>query len=67
MLHNISCYQSLCSRFTIFSNISTWLQILPGAHKSQMDMYYTLRTALLEFYANHDPMLPEIQTILKSG
>jgi len=35
--------------------------------KAKMDMYYTLRTALPEFYTNRDPMLPEIQKILKSG
>jgi len=35
--------------------------------KAKMDMYYTLRTALPEFYLNRDPMLPEIQAILKAG
>jgi hypothetical protein len=32
-----------------------------------MDMYYTLRTALPEIYTNRDPMLPEIQKVLKAG
>jgi hypothetical protein len=32
-----------------------------------MEMFYTLRTALPEFYQNRDPMLPEIQKILKLG
>lgn len=35
--------------------------------KSKIEMFYTLRTALPEFYANRDPMLPEIQYILKLG
>lgn len=35
--------------------------------KTKIDMYYTLRTALPEFYTNRDPMLPEIQKILKLG
>jgi len=35
--------------------------------KAKMDMYYTLRTALPEFFTNRDPMLPEIQKVLKAG
>ncbi|PNF24411.1 Retinol-binding protein pinta [Cryptotermes secundus] len=35
--------------------------------KTKMDMYYTLRTALPEIFTNRDPMLPEIQHILKLG
>ena len=35
--------------------------------KAKMDMYYTLRTALPEIYTNRDPMLPEIQKVLKAG
>ncbi|XP_021933631.1 retinol-binding protein pinta-like, partial [Zootermopsis nevadensis] len=35
--------------------------------KSKIEMFYTLRTALPEFFTNRDPMLPEIQNVLKSG
>ena len=35
--------------------------------KAKMDMYYTLKSALPEFFTNRDPMLPEIQKILKAG
>ncbi|XP_069691387.1 retinol-binding protein pinta-like [Periplaneta americana] len=35
--------------------------------KSKLDMYYTFRTALPEFFSRRDPMLPEIQEILKLG
>jgi hypothetical protein len=32
-----------------------------------MDMFYSLRTALPEFFTRRDPMLPELQHILKLG
>jgi len=35
--------------------------------KTKMDMFYTLRTALPEFFTRRDPMLPELQHILKMG
>lgn len=35
--------------------------------KTKMDMFYSLRTALPEFFTRRDPMLPEIQHILKLG
>ncbi|XP_034236646.1 retinol-binding protein pinta-like [Thrips palmi] len=35
--------------------------------KAKLDSYYTMRTLLPEFFSNRDPMLPEIQEILKLG
>ncbi|XP_069691384.1 retinol-binding protein pinta-like [Periplaneta americana] len=35
--------------------------------KAKLDMYHTLKTALPEFYTNRDPMLPEIQHLMKLG
>lgn len=35
--------------------------------KAKLDSYYTMRTLLPEFFTNRDPMLPEIQEILKLG
>lgn len=35
--------------------------------KTKMDMFYTLRTVLPEFFTRRDPMLPELQRILKLG
>ncbi|XP_069691386.1 retinol-binding protein pinta-like [Periplaneta americana] len=35
--------------------------------KAKLDMYYTLKTALPEFYTRRDPMLPENQELLKLG
>ncbi|XP_046386013.1 alpha-tocopherol transfer protein-like [Ischnura elegans] len=34
--------------------------------KRKLDMYYTMRTALPEFFANRDPMRPEIQEVFKN-
>ncbi|XP_071443165.1 alpha-tocopherol transfer protein-like [Hetaerina americana] len=33
--------------------------------KRKLDMYYTMRTALPEFFANRDPTRPEIQQVFK--
>ncbi|KAJ9594065.1 hypothetical protein L9F63_014508 [Diploptera punctata] len=35
--------------------------------KEKLDMFYTLRTALPEFFTNRDPMLPATQKLLKLG
>jgi hypothetical protein len=35
--------------------------------KAKIDMFYSLRTALPEFFTRRDPMLPELQHILKLG
>jgi len=35
--------------------------------KTKMDMFYSLRTALPEFFTRRDPILPELQHILKLG
>lgn len=35
--------------------------------KAKLDSYYTMRTLLPEFFTNRDPLLPEIQEILKLG
>lgn len=35
--------------------------------KEKIDSYYTMRTLLPEFFTNRDPMLPELQEILKLG
>jgi hypothetical protein len=35
--------------------------------KTKMDMFYTLRTILPEFFMHRDPMRPELQRILKLG
>jgi hypothetical protein len=35
--------------------------------KTKMDMFYTLRTVLPEFFMRRDPMMPELQRILKLG
>lgn len=35
--------------------------------KEKMDMYYTLKTIVPEFFANRDPLDDRIQEILKIG
>lgn len=35
--------------------------------KEKLDMYYTMRTLLPEYFKNRDPLQPEIQKILKMG
>ena len=35
--------------------------------KEKLDMFYTLRTAVPEFFNNRDPMLPLMQKILQLG
>lgn len=35
--------------------------------KEKLDMYYTLRTLVPEFFSNRDPLDPRVQEILKLG
>lgn len=35
--------------------------------KEKLDMYYTMKTLLPEFYKNRDPLNPEIQEVLSRG
>lgn len=35
--------------------------------KEKFDMYYTMKTLVPEFYADRDPMNPNIQEILELG
>jgi len=35
--------------------------------KQKLDLFYTMRTIVPEFYANRNPFLPEIQEALKTG
>lgn len=35
--------------------------------KERLDMFYTMRTLLPEFFKNRDPLQPQLQHILKQG
>jgi hypothetical protein len=35
--------------------------------KEKLDMFYTFRSAVPEFFKNRDPLRPELREIIKSG